>query len=427
MKRFLTLLALLPLMAFLMQGCMQSKCKDVTTYTIYKPVYMSYDAFRSAVASEAPRQLENPGKIYVKGNYLFINERFEGIHVVDNSNPSSPAMVSFIRIPGNIDMAVYGNNLYADSHMDLVVIDLSDPQNGQEVYRIEDALPPYLGTHPDSGVVVKYLEEVITEEFDCNIGPSFRTEQGWFTADVAITTFGGSPGALNSSTIGGDNPGIGGSMAKFAVALDHLYMIDQSQMHVYRINTNPAMPEKIRQLNVGFNIETLWPYQQHLFIGAANGMYIYNASDPTNPVSVAFYGHINSCDPVVVEGQTAYVTLRSGTECQGFTNQLEVIDLTNISSPQLIATYPMSNPHGLGIDNGTLFICDNKEGLKVYNAADPHKISQNQLSHVTGITTYDIIPLSYAKLALVIGNDGLHQYDYSDPANLVKLSHISVK
>ena len=87
----------------------------------------------------------------------------------------------------------------------------------------------------------------------------------------------------------------------------------------------------------------------------------------------------------------------------------------------------MSNPHGLGVDNGTLFICDNKEGLKVYNAADPHKISQNQLSHVKGITTYDIIPLSYAKLALVIGNDGLHQYDYSDPSNLVKLSHISVK
>jgi hypothetical protein len=115
---------------------------------------------------------------------------------------------------------------------------------------------------------------------------------------------------------------------------------------------------------IAWDIETIFPHKQNLFIGSSSGMYILDISDPASPSKISTYQHIRSCDPVVVDDQYAYVTLRSGTICQGFTNQLEVIDISDLTAPTLLQTYPMTNPHGLGVDGKTLFICDGSDGLK---------------------------------------------------------------
>jgi hypothetical protein len=120
----------------------------------------------------------------------------------------------------------------------------------------------------------------------------------------------------------------------------------------------------------------------------------------------------------------AYVTLRSGTACQGFTNQLEVIDISDLRTPSLVKVYPMQNPHGLGIDNGTLFICEGEYGLKVFDAKNVTTIDQGLLAHFKDKDAYDVIPLG--NILVVIGKDGLYQYDYSDPKNLKLLSVIPV-
>jgi len=127
---------------------------------------------------------------------------------------------------------------------------------------------------------------------------------------------------------------------------------------------------------------------------------------------------------VVVEGNTAYVTLRSGTECQGFTNQLDVIDVSNLSNPSIIATHQMQNPHGLGIDNGTLFITEGDGGLKVFDAAEPLTIGDNMLAHFKDLHAFDVIPFN--NVLMLIGEDGFYQYDYSDLNNITLLSHIPV-
>ena len=72
------------------------------------------------------REMIKTGKIYIKGDYIFINEKKEGIHVIDNSDPSNPRNISFIAIPGNLDIAVMGNILYGDSYTDLVAVDITE-------------------------------------------------------------------------------------------------------------------------------------------------------------------------------------------------------------------------------------------------------------------------------------------------------------
>lgn len=142
------------------------------------------------------------------------------------------------------------------------------------------------------------------------------------------------------------------------------------------------------------------------------------------------FQHARVCDPVVVNDNTAYVTLRSGNTCAGFTNQLDVVDITNLTSPRLLKSYPMRNPHSLGVDFPNLFICEGAYGLKSFNVADPMQVDKNLQQYMEDLQAYDVIPMGGVnghKTLLLIGRDGFYQFDYSNPRALRLLSRIPVK
>ena len=107
--------------------------KDQTTetYTFYRPVYMTRAEVRATAQSTLPMPVSAPGKIFLLNNFVFLNEIDKGIHIIDISDPAKPVNVSFLRIPGCMDMAVRGNYLYADCYTDLVTIDINDPRKAQ--------------------------------------------------------------------------------------------------------------------------------------------------------------------------------------------------------------------------------------------------------------------------------------------------------
>ncbi|WP_051536213.1 hypothetical protein [Marinilabilia salmonicolor] len=153
-------------------------------------------------------------------------------------------------------------------------------------------------------------------------------------------------------------------------------------------------------------------------------MFVYSLQDPSSPQFISQFRHASACDPVVVEGDYAYVTLRGGNLCGAIESQLEVIDISVIEYPELLETYPMTEPYGLGIENEVLFLCDGKAGLKIYYANDPYAIDENMIAHYKDIDAYDVIPLG--EVLLVIGEDGLYQYDYSSLEDIQRLSYIPV-
>jgi len=154
-------------------------------------------------------------------------------------------------------------------------------------------------------------------------------------------------------------------------------------------------------------------------------MFIYNISNPTSPVYVSTYIHGTACDPVVVDDNYAYITLRSGTPCNTTFNQLEVVNIQNLSAPTLSHTVQMTNPHGLGKDGNTLFVCDGTAGLKVYDASNPTAIPATPTVTVSNIQATDVIPFN--NHLLMIGDDGLYQYDYTNVQNISLLSRIPVE
>ncbi len=403
-------------------------CKDKYTeiFTANSPVYMSYEDLRSAVKQSAGSDLVNPGKIYFKDQFIFIVEEMKGIHVFDNSNPSNPVNQSFIEIPGNADIAIKGDILYADSYIDMVAIDLSDLSAIKEVGRVEKVLPytipPYDTKYPlarvdeKKGVVKAWEIKEVRQEIMTNYYPVY-----WENGFIRDTD--ASPGT-NTGSIGTNGVGIGGSMARFGIYENTLYAIDNNTLHIFSI-TVPETPVFKKDFNAGWGIETMFTLGDKMFLGSQSGMRIYDISIPNSPLYVADFWHMTGCDPVVVSGKYAYITLRGGNNCGNNVNQLVVVSIENITKPVELKTYPMEGPYGLGIDNNTLFICDGDAGLKVFDVSDPLTITQHLIAQYTDIQTYDVIPID--GLLIMIGDDGLYQYDYSNVKDIRFLSKIGVK
>ncbi|MDH5367995.1 MAG: hypothetical protein OEW67_13505 [Cyclobacteriaceae bacterium] len=214
--------------------------------------------------------------------------------------------------------------------------------------------------------------------------------------------------------------GQGGSLARFAIGGDRLYTINNFSIKIFDVSGRTDMVYK-RDVEVGFGIETLFPSGQNLFVGAQDGMYIYDITSPDFPQHLSYYSHFVSCDPVVVQGNLAYVTLRV-SECRPSQSwdALEIIDISNLSNPIQISSYPLDSPYGLGISGNTLFICEGNNGLKVLDVTDPYNIKL--ITQLSGIHAYDVIPTQ--QILIVTGTDGIRQYDFSDPQNLILLSKL---
>jgi len=427
MKTHALILSLIALTLILMTSC-EDEIVDRRIYKGNVPIYMSYPEFKSAMNVTDARDLVNPGKIYFKDNYIFINEMYEGIHIYDNSDPSNPVNKSFIELPSNLDIAIADNYLYADSYTDLVVIDISDVNNPVEIYRIDSAfpysIPPYDTRYPltdideTKGVVIGFEVKDIVEETTVT-EDDLRGREIFMFNEISWST------DLVSSSGGGDfSVGVAGSMAKFMIYDHYLYTLFLAQMKLFDL-TNLSQPVESNEVYINWDIETLFRYEDKMFIGAQTGMYIYDLVSPGNPTYLSQFTHAQSCDPVVVENDIAYVTLRSGTRCGGILNQLDVLDVSDITNPVHLKTYPMENPHGLGIDDGTLFICDGESGLKIYDAENPLEITDHQIAYFNNMNAKDVIPLG--DILLMIGTDGLYQYDYSDLTDLKLLSVIPVQ
>ncbi|MBT9391818.1 hypothetical protein KLP40_01475 [Hymenobacter sp. NST-14] len=117
----------------------------------YKPLLMARSQLEQAVAVLPPRELHNTGKIYFRDPYLLINEQYEGLHIIDNQDPSHPQPVAFLRIPGNVDVTMQGSMLYADSGSDLLTFDARDMQHPALLNRLREAVPEL--PMPQSGLV----------------------------------------------------------------------------------------------------------------------------------------------------------------------------------------------------------------------------------------------------------------------------------
>ena len=216
--------------------------------------------------------------------------------------------------------------------------------------------------------------------------------------------------------------GAGGSMARFAIVGNYLYAVDESRLRVFDISDASA-PVLKNTVGVGFEIETIFPFRDKLFIGSTSQVHIFSIENPVSPskLSAAISPTVlRRCDPVVAKDSVAYATLRATGPCGGVQSILSVIDIRNITSPVERFTIAMSEPYGLGYANDVLYVCDGINGLVVFdisNAWTPVRIKQlNDAKYI------DVIPMAGALVCWT--QTGVVVYDITDNRNPVLLATI---
>lgn len=228
------------------------------------------------------------------------------------------------------------------------------------------------------------------------------------------------------NNLAADPRGAGGSTARFTIAGNFLYVVDQTSLKSFDI-TNPAKPVYKDKTEIGLNIETIFPYQDKLFIGSTSSMYIYSLTNPARPEKIARADYTISmaCDPVVAKDSVAYAALRAeltGPCARGFGNSsLMVYNIKNISSPLLLREINLQSPQGLGVKDSALYVCERANGLKVFNVL--HAYNPVFVKQITTDTFYDVIP--YGNILLCQVEGGFALYDIgANPLHPVYISKI---
>lgn len=415
---------LLVAMAFV--SC-QDEVEQTVTYKINEPVFMSRADFNKQLkVTQIPHQITGMGKMCYYEGYLYMTEPEKGIHIINDADPANPIVAGYIELLGNEDISIRNNMLYADSYTDLLWFDITDPSAPKLQGRLEKAFPEVLppiingsgidypmlmeGSQGTDSICVGWTEVQRTEAVDNYRGGGWWGWP-WFKGEI-----------LTMETMYDGSTGVNGSMSRFAIYNDHLYSVMNSTMNIFDLAKDTVPVIVAQNIWVSFNVETIFGYQDKMFMGTPTGMVIFSVANPEDPKHLSTISHVRGCDPVVVEDDIAYVTIRSGNLCGQTENQLIVYSVKDPTAPKLLVSYGMTNPKGLGINNKSLFLCD--DGLKVFDATDPQTLVAHTLVHYKGMDGYDLIPFN--NVLMMVADDGIYQYDYTDLNNISLMSKIPI-
>jgi hypothetical protein len=226
---------------------------------------------------------------------------------------------------------------------------------------------------------------------------------------------------VNSNSNSDFTDGQGGSLATFTLKGNYLYTVDYSNLSVFNIE-NATNPIKVNSMNVGFDIETLFSFQDYLFIGSQNAMYIYDITNAELPKKMSQSDHFRACDPVVANGTNAYVTLHTNENCGGSVNELKTYDITDIENPVLLNTRGLTQPKGLSLyGSNFLLVCD--DSVKIFDVTDPN--DSKYLEEIPTTGAIDIIIRN--NNAFIISEHNITQYelDANDITNFKKISEFT--
>lgn len=403
------LLFIIPVL--LLAACGKDSGTIVATYQKATPIYQDINEVRQQALLEAPRNIKNPGKIFVSDHFLLIGEEGKGIHLVDNTNPETPTPMHFLNVPFNREFFVKDNVIYAESHYDMLKIDISDLSAPRIMARAENTFLEVL-TNAAGEALVGFDFEEVTEEIE--VGGKIHNALGngnyrlYFDYQRNLIP----PSAVPASFAGNSNSGVG-TVNRIATYHDYVYVLGNSKITVLEDKDNFA---RINTITPSWGMETIYAEDDRLFVGTQNSMIIFALNDPTNPQETTNFSHANSCDPVYPVGDVAYVTLRTGdfADCPGNINALLVLDISSNERWAIeLQEIEMLSPYGMTMINDFLFVGEGANGLKIFDATDRKQL---ELFHWDeAVEAYDIIPHpSRTDLILVAGPSGLGQYVLAD-------------
>ena len=207
--------------------------------------------------------------------------------------------------------------------------------------------------------------------------------------------------------------GVAGSTSRFVINDNYLYIVTETDLKVIELEAN-GQSSLVRSMPAVDVLETIFIYGDYLFLGAQEGVYIYDISEPDLPSYISKYVHQTACDPIIASGGFAYLTLRDGTNCRNQSeNFLITLDISDIGQPVAVDTIVMSRPRGLGIYNGDLYVGEGIYGLKKFDISTPYEPKLDTFytdipcNDLIGLSSHLIITYNHAISQFLVDSDTL--------------------
>ena len=229
-------------------------------------------------------------------------------------------------------------------------------------------------------------------------------------------------GQQSANSVG--NTGKSGSLARFAQGVDRLYTISEGEISVFD-TTFPDSLNLLEQYQSGVNdSETLFYLDETLYVGAETGMHIFNIEENDQITRMGSHRHFRACDPVVVDGNTAFVTQDSSGGCGNGISQLEVVDVSIPYAPKQIDSISLKAPRGLGFTEDKLFVCDMELGLQIFDRTNSIELTGQ--TSIPWLQCHDII--LETDRAIIVSQLGIYQFALvGDDPDLLSLVHAATE
>jgi len=425
-------LASLAIFLLLMSACQKDSCEQTWTQLATVPVTLDRQAVQDSIEAQGPREFCTGGNLYAYGNYLFVNLPRKGYHVLDNADKSNPTPVGFLQIPGATNMAFVDGRMISDSYADLLVLDFQSHTELELLSSTENFLLEATGFEiPGTEVAIGFEQREVTFTQACDGNVTGRWGGGWeedalFSADR--NSGGGGIGTPNVNTAG--------SLARMAFCDRSLYVLGNSQLSTYSLtNSDELLNTNNTPMNWGQ--EALIRRGDFLYVASTSALEIYDIADCDVPTRLGTAPHRWARDPVAVEGNRAVLTTRWGNPDDGNPDdgssggEIMVFDITDRTNPELLRRHAMTFPVGIAMHEGTVYVCDEVDGLRVFDFStelsgglDRHEIERHEDD---GVVDVAVLPYASGTTLLTIGGERLRQYAHQDGGALDQLVSLEVE
>lgn len=385
--------------------------------------------------------LDTPGearRLTVSEGRAYIAAKLGGLQIVDISNPAAPALISTLALPDEAwDVAVAGDHAYvADWYAGgLQVVDVSDPgaphvvawrtvagyakgialkrdlaflgvagsgnQPKLVIYDVSNPAAPHqlalLRPGGDAGVT----DVAVAGRYAyLACGPSgVKVVDFWYPAAAHIV-----------GTV--DTPGFADGIA---VSENLVFVADgfESGLHVVDVS-NPSAPTiaassgSVDAWGVAVKDETAY------LADGRYGLRLYDVSFPTGPPLAASINLPHIPGSIAVSGNHAYVTQGIETETGEVTGALQVVDISDLSSPALAGFVELPHAAYVEADGEIAYVTEGYEGgffvVDVSSAEAP--VARGSLATQGG--SWEMVLNGHFAFVTSLGS-GLKVVDVADP------------
>jgi hypothetical protein len=378
-----------------------SRCRDIVIAGDFAYIAAGFDGLVVVDISDPtnPTRISSTSfgygyDISVAGNYAFVSDEWYGLRVIDISNPANPLLVGGYPTTYGGSHTISGNWVYLmDKYLgqdtDMLVLDITDPTNPVLVSVLDtDGSCGYCNVCGDFLYTLEWVggnSRLLVVDISDPAKPAVLDMYETNAASVFFTPF-GEYGFIGAGTSG---------------------------VQVVRIAEPVLPPVPAGHVNMSGRSLNVKVHGDYAYLGVYlgnQGIQVIDISDPTNLVHVGSCSTPDGVPDIHIEGDYAYAPSGVG---------LSVFDISNPISPIHVGTCNTPNSaYGLDVAGDYVFIADNP-GFQVIDISDPvHPVLAGGCS-TSGSNHEVLVAGNYAYVSGFAA--GLEVIDISNPISPIYL------